>query len=66
MTLVKLGDVAAYQNTKVSVADMHSDKYVTTENLQSNKNGVTFPASSFPNQGKVNIYHTKDILIWRI
>lgn len=66
MKTVKLGDVAAYQTTKVPVIENLSDRYVTTENLQPNKNGVVFPASSFPAEGNINVYHTNDILISNI
>lgn len=46
--LVKLGKVAKYIKNRVDIDCSNSGEYVSTENLQSNKFGVSFPSSSYP------------------
>ena len=64
--LVKLGKVAKYIKNRVDINCSNSGEYVSTENLQSNKFGVSFPSSSYPASGKVGTYQTGDILISNI
>ncbi|MCT3362936.1 restriction endonuclease subunit S [Lacticaseibacillus paracasei] len=64
--LVKLGKVAKYIKNRVDIDCSNSGEYVSTENLQSNKFGVSFPSSSYPASGKVGTYQTGDILISNI
>jgi type I restriction enzyme S subunit len=64
--MVKLGKVAEYIEKRVDTDCSNSGEYVSTENLQSNKLGVSFPSSSYPTVGKVGVYQTGDILISNI
>lgn len=64
--LVTLGKVAEYIKNHVDIDCSNSHEYVSTENLQSNKLGVSFPSSSYPTSGKVGAYQTGDILISNI
>ncbi|MCX7579826.1 restriction endonuclease subunit S [Leuconostoc falkenbergense] len=66
MTKVKLGDYVSLQTHKVDNITAVNTSYVSTENLQPNKNGVLFPAASVPSSGKVNFYGVGDILVSNI
>lgn len=66
MTKVKLGDYVSLQTHKVDNITAVNTSYVSTENLQPNKNGVLFPAASMPSSGKVNFYGVGDILVSNI
>lgn len=66
MTKVKLGDYVSLQTHKVDNITAVNTSYVSTENLQPNKNGVLFPAASVPSSGKVNFYDVGDILVSNI
>lgn len=44
---VRLGDVCGYENSRVSIAMLDDDNYISTENMQPNKGGVC-RASSLP------------------
>lgn len=66
MTIVRLGDFAKLQTKKIDNLRSHSFSYVSTENLQPNKNGITFPATSIPATKKINSYNSGDILVSNI
>ncbi|MCT3527710.1 restriction endonuclease subunit S [Latilactobacillus curvatus] len=66
MTKVKLGDYVSLQTHKVDNLTAVNTSYVSTENLQPNRNGVLFPAASVPSSGKVNFYDVGDILVSNI
>lgn len=66
MTIVRLGDFAKIQTKKIDNLISRSFSYVSTENLQPNKNGVTFPATSIPGTKKINSYNLGDILVSNI
>lgn len=66
MTKVKLGDYVSLQTQKVDNITAVNTSYVSTENLQPNKNGVLFPTASVPSSGKVNFYGVGDILVSNI
>lgn len=66
MTKVKLGDFVSLQAHKVENDKAMNTSYVSTENLQPNKDGVQFPATSVPTSGKVNAYEIGDILVSNI
>lgn len=66
MTIVRLGDFAKLQTKKIDNLRSHSFSYVSTENLQPNKNGIKFPATSIPTTRKINSYNSGDILVSNI
>ena len=61
MSLV-LNDVAKFMTSKVDVSEINETNYVSTENMISNKGGITI-ASSLPDTKSVRKYFPKDILI---
>lgn len=63
---VRLGDVAVFVNDKQALSEASINTYVSTENLQPDKKGIIFPASSLPTVGKVNTYVVGDILVSNI
>ena len=61
MSLV-LNDVAKFMTSKIDVSEINETNYVSTENMISNKGGITI-ASSLPDTKSVRKYLPKDILI---
>ena len=61
MSLV-LNDVAKFMTSKIEVSEINETNYISTENMISNKGGITI-ASSLPDTKSVRKYLPKDILI---
>lgn len=62
----KLGDLAIIVKSKDSVEKIDRNKYVTTENMISNRGGVSFPSSTVPKQKKLDIFDKDDVLVSNI
>ena len=61
----QLGDLAKYNNDKISVFEVKKENYISTENMLPNKKGIGDNAK-LPEKGKVNVYVHGDILISNI
>nr|WP_302146591.1 restriction endonuclease subunit S [Methanobrevibacter smithii] len=61
MSLI-LNDVAKFMTSKIEVSEINESNYVSTENMLSNKGGITI-ASSLPDAKSVRKYLPQDILI---
>ena len=61
MSLI-LNDVAKFMTSKIEVSEINESNYVSTENMLSNKCGITI-ASSLPDTKSVRKYLPQDILI---
>ena len=61
MSLV-LNDVAKFMTSKIEVSEINETNYISTENMISNKGGITI-ASSLPDTKSARKYLPKDILI---
>ena len=61
MSLI-LNDVAKFMTSKIEVSEINERNYVSTENMLSNKGGITI-ASSLPDTKSVRKYLPQDILI---
>ncbi|WP_405306132.1 restriction endonuclease subunit S [Methanobrevibacter sp.] len=57
-----LNDVAKFMTSKIEVSEINETNYISTENMISNKGGITI-ASSLPDTKSVRKYLPKDILI---
>lgn len=57
-----LNDVAKFMTSKIEVSEINESNYVSTENMLSNKGGITI-ASSLPDTKSVRKYLPQDILI---
>ena len=57
-----LNDVAKFMTSKIEVSEINESNYVSTENMLSNKGGITI-ASSLPDAKSVRKYLPQDILI---
>ncbi len=62
----KLGDLAIIVKSKDSVEKIDRNKYVTTENMISNRGGVSFPSSTVPKQKKLDTFGKDDVLVSNI
>ena len=62
----KLGDLAIIVKSKDSVEKIDRNKYVTTENMISNRGGVSFPSSTVPKQNKLDTFDKDDVLVSNI
>lgn len=62
----KLGDLAIIVKSKESVEKIDRNKYVTTENMISNRGGVSFPSSTAPKQKKLDTFSKDDVLVSNI
>lgn len=62
----KLGDLAIIVKSKDSVEKIDRNKYVTTENMISNRGGVSFPSSTVPKQKKLDMFDKDDVLVSNI
>lgn len=62
---VTLKDIAFYRNEKVKFNELSFDSYISTENMISNRRGITL-ASSLPTTGSSNIYFKTDVLVSNI
>ena len=61
MSLV-LNDVAKFMTSKIEVSEINETNYISTENMISNKGGITI-ATSLPDTKSVRKYLPNDILI---
>ncbi len=61
----KLSDICSYGAGKVPVATLNFHNYVSTENLQPNKGGVS-DASSLPGTAQTQCYQPGDVLVSNI
>ena len=61
----KLGDICFYAKGKVNVTELTEKNYISTENMLSNKGGVT-TASSLPRTVQTQQYQQYDILVSNI
>lgn len=57
-----LNDVARFMTSKIDISEINETKYISTENMISNKGGITI-ANSLPNSKSVREYLPEDILI---
>lgn len=62
---VKLKDISYYSNDRISVDKLNKSNYISTENMNPNRQGVTH-ASSLPSTKFVTQYEPGDILISNI
>ncbi|MGL5123090.1 MAG: restriction endonuclease subunit S [Fusobacteriaceae bacterium] len=62
---VELGEVAKYINTKISTTKLSEKNYISTENMISNKGGITL-SSNIPQNINVNQFNKNDILFSNI
>lgn len=62
----KLGDLTILVKSKESVEKIDRNKYVTTENMISNRGGVSFPSSTVPKQKKLDTFGKDDVLVSNI
>lgn len=63
--LDSLGNIAAYVTNKINVSDIDPKKYITTDNLLQNRQGVV-DYEEIPNIDRVTKFENKDILISNI
>lgn len=61
----KLGEIAKFISTKVSVQDVNLEDYVSTENMLVDKGGIT-TATNKPLNGTITKYYPNNILISNI
>lgn len=61
----KLGDIARYVGERIPVSHCNTENYISTENMQANKQGV-IEATSLPSMPAVSGYEEHDILISNI
>ncbi|WP_101908556.1 restriction endonuclease subunit S [Marasmitruncus massiliensis] len=61
----KLGDIARYVGERIPVSHCNTENYISTENMQVNKQGV-IEATSLPSMPAVSRYEEHDILISNI
>lgn len=61
----KLGDICSYAKGKVDVTGLTKKNYISTENMLSNKGGVTI-ASSLPSTAQTQQYQKYDTLVSNI
>ncbi len=61
----KLGDICSYAKEKVDVTELTEKNYISTENMLSNKGGVTI-ASSLPSTVQTQQYQKNDTLVSNI
>lgn len=61
----KLSDICNLVSEKVKVSKLTKDRYISTENMLADKNGITI-ASSLPNTDKVRAFRTNDVLVSNI
>lgn len=62
---VKLGDISSYSDDRISMDQINLTNYISTENMNPNRDGVTI-ASSLPSAKTVTKYFCDDILISNI
>ncbi len=62
----KLGNLAILVKSKEAVEKIDRNKYVTTENMISNRGGVCLPSSNVPKQKKLDIFSKDDVLVSNI
>lgn len=61
----RLEEIAMYSNEKIEIDKINFENYISTENMLSNKLGIT-KATTLPNQSKVNFFEKQNILISNI
>lgn len=61
----KLGEICSFVKDKISMRDVGTDVYISTENMLPDKGGIT-RASSIPMDGMVTRYYPETILISNI
>ena len=61
----KLSELCAFADGKVAVADLDLDSYISTENMLSNKEGITRSAG-LPTINQAQAYQAEDVLISNI
>jgi type I restriction enzyme S subunit len=62
---LKLRDICSYMNGKISVKNIPVEDYISTENMQPNKGGVSC-AASVPTSGTVTFFKKGQILVSNI
>lgn len=60
-----LGEICSFVKDKISMRDVSTDVYISTENMLSDKGGIT-RASSIPMDGMVTRYYPETVLISNI
>ena len=60
-----LNDICSYRNESVDLSNANIDKYVSTESMLSNREGIV-AATSLPSKGKVKAFHEGDTLVSNI
>lgn len=61
----KLSDICDFRKGKVEVANLNTKSYISTENMLSNKSGIT-DASSLPTVSLTQEYKSGDVLVSNI
>ncbi len=61
----KLGEICSFVKDKISMRDVSTDVYISTENMLPDKGGIT-RASSIPMDGMVTRYYPETVLISNI
>lgn len=61
----KLSDICVFRKGKVEVANLNTKNYISTENMLSNKSGIT-DASSLPTVSLTQEYKNGDVLVSNI
>lgn len=65
MEYCSLSDICSYAKGKVEVSNLTLENYISTENMQPNKAGVT-EASSLPTTAQTQAYLANDVLVSNI
>ena len=63
---VKLGDYVLMVQEREVLKKVDTSKYVSTENILADRNGVKFPANTIPLSKTITTYKKDDILISNI
>lgn len=61
----RLSSICDYANGRFPVADLTTDNYISTENILTNRQGIT-RSSGLPSMSRVQAYHKGDVLISNI
>lgn len=63
--MCKLSDISEYVKEKIKVSTLDTEKYISTENMLSNKGGIT-EATTLPAQEKAQSFKKGDVLVSNI
>ena len=63
---IPLKKIAKYSGSRISIKNVNTDNFITTDNLLQNKLGITKAISLPPQDGNMTAYFNKNILIGNI